>query len=59
MEVNTIGIDLAKNIFQVHGCDKSGKKIFKKKLGRSKVLEFMANQPKCLVGIEACGGAHY
>lgn len=59
MEVSTIGIDLAKNIFHVHGCDKNGKEIFKKKLSRGKVLNCIANQPKCLIGIEACGGAHY
>lgn len=59
MEVTTIGIDLAKNIFHVHGVDQSGKTVFKKRLTRDKLLEFMANQPKCLVGMEACGGANH
>jgi transposase len=59
MEVSTIGIDLAKNIFHIHGADKEGRERFKKKISRDKVLEFMANQPKSLVGLEACGGAHH
>jgi transposase len=59
MEVTTIGIDIAKRIFQFHGVDKNGKTVLKKKLMRDQVLTFMSNTPKCLVGIEACGGAHY
>jgi transposase len=59
MEVTTIGIDIAKRIFQVHGVDARGKTVLKKKLMRDQVLTFMANLPKCLVGIEACGSAHY
>ncbi len=59
MRITTIGIDLAKNIFHFHGVDKNGRVVLKKKLGRNKVLEFMANTPPCLVGIEACGGSHY
>ncbi|MDN3031288.1 MAG: IS110 family transposase [Candidatus Tisiphia sp.] len=59
MEVTTIGIDIAKRIFQIHGVDKNGKTILKKKLMREQVLTFMANLPKCLVGMEACGGASY
>lgn len=59
MEVSTIGIDIAKRIFQLHGVDKNGKTILKKKLMRDQVLIFMANVPKCLVGIEACGGANH
>jgi len=59
MEVTTIGIDIAKRIFQVHGVDERGKTVLKKKLMRDQVLIFMANLPKCLVGIEACGGANY
>ncbi len=55
MEVTTIGIDIAKRIFQIHGVDKNGKTI----LMREQVLTFMANLPKCLVGMEACGGASY
>jgi transposase len=46
-------IDIAKKFFQIHGVDKNGKTILKKKLMREQVLTFMANLPKCLVGIEA------
>ncbi|WP_425364502.1 IS110 family transposase [Candidatus Tisiphia endosymbiont of Mystacides longicornis] len=59
MEYNIIGIDLAKNIFHLHAVDKYGKNIFKKKLTREKFLDFMANQPKSLVGMEACGGSNH
>ena len=59
MEVTTVGIDLAKRIFHLHGVDKNGKTVLKKKLMRDNVLDFMANLPKCLVGMEACGGANY
>lgn len=54
-----IGLDIAKNTFQVHGVDKRGKELFNKKLKRNAVLPFFANLPPCLVGLEACGGAHY
>ncbi len=59
MEVTTVGIDIAKRIFQIHGLDKNGKAILKKKLMRDQVLSYIANLPKCLVGMEACGGANY
>ena len=59
MDITTIGIDIAKRIFQLHGIDKNGKVVLKKKLMRDQVLNYMANLPKCLVGIEACGGANY
>ena len=54
--ITTIGIDIAKRIFQFHGVDKNGKTVLKKKLMRDQVLTFIANVPKCLVGMEACGG---
>lgn len=54
-----IGLDIAKNTFQVHGVGKHGKDLFNKKLKRDDVLAFFANLPPCLVGLEACGGAHY
>jgi transposase len=57
--LTTIGIDIAKNVMQLHGADKEGKVLFKKRLSREKFLSFMANLPVCLVGMEACGGAHY
>ena len=59
MEVTTIGIDIAKRIFQLHGVNNNGKTVLKKRLMRDQVLIFMSNLPKCLVGIEACGGSNY
>jgi transposase len=58
-KIITIGIDLEKNVFQLHMADKSGKRIAEKRLSRNKLTEFLANTPACLIGIEACGGAHY
>src|SRR5919199_88785 len=58
-QVTTIGLDLAKNLFQVHGADAQGRPVLKRKLAREKVLEFFANLPPCLVGLEACAAAHY
>ena len=58
-QVCQIGLDIAKEYFQVHGVDKNGKDVFNKKLKKKNVLSFFANLPPCLVGLEACGGAHY
>jgi len=58
-QVTTVGLDLAKNLFQVHGTDAQGRSVLKRKLARGKVLEFFATLPPCLVGLEACGAAHY
>src|SRR5690348_11102793 len=58
-QVTTIGLDLAKNLFQVHGADAQGRPVLKRRLARGKVLEFFANLPPCLVGLEACAAAHY
>lgn len=58
-QVCQIGLDIAKEYFQVHGVDKNGKDVFNRKLKRKNVLAFFANLPPCLVGLEACGGAHY
>lgn len=59
MKITTIGIDLAKNVFQVHGVDERGKAGMKKQLKRAQVLPFFANLPGCLIGMEACASAHY
>jgi transposase len=59
MNITTIGIDLAKNVFQVHGVDERAKGGLKKQLKRAQVLPFFANLPPCLIGMEACGSAHY
>jgi transposase len=58
MKVTAIGIDLAKNVFQVHGVDEHGKVVLRKQLRRSPVIAFFAQRIPCLVGMEACGGAH-
>lgn len=57
--LTTIGIDLAKNVFQLHGVDAAGKIVLKKRLTRSNVLAFLANLGPCLIGIESCCGSHY
>jgi len=56
--IKVVGIDLAKNIFHLHGVDEHSEHKVQKRLSRSKLAEFMANLPPCLVGMEACGGAH-
>lgn len=58
-EVTTIGLDIAKNVFHAHGADTSGKPLFSRKISRTKLLEFFAKLPPCLVALEACGGAHH
>jgi transposase len=58
-EVSTVGIDLAKSVFQVHGADPSGAVLVRKKLRRDQVLGFFATLPRCVVAMEACASAHY
>jgi transposase len=58
MEVSTIGLDLAKRVCQAHGASATGTVVFRKKLRREQVLLFFASQPRCLVAMEACAGAH-
>lgn len=58
-EVSTIGLDLAKHVFQVHGADASGGVVFRKQLRRGQVLEFFGGQPRCLVAMEACASSHF
>ena len=58
-QVSMIGIDLAKNSFQLHGMEADGSVAFRRKLGRAKLLDFVAAQPRCVVAMEACGGAHH
>ena len=59
MEITTIGVDLAKNVFQVHGVDERGKTVLRKQLRREQMVEFFAKLPPCLIGMEACGSAHH
>ena len=58
-EVKTIGIDLAKNLFAIHGVDVAGKPIFRKMVRRGALLETLVNIPPCVIGMEACGGSHH
>ena len=58
-EITTVGLDLAKNVFQAHGADASGRAVLRKKLRRDQVLAFFSQLPRCLVAMEACGGAHF
>jgi transposase len=59
MAVKVIGLDTAKNVFQVHGADASGRAVLRKRLRRAQIPDFFANLPRCVVGIEATQGAHY
>src|SRR6202158_5292564 len=59
MQITTIGLDLAKSVFQVHGVDATGQAGVRKSLRRSQMLPFFAKLPSCLVGMEACGTSHY
>jgi len=59
MNVTTVGIDLAKSIFQLHGVDERGKVALQKRVTRSKLRETVAQLPSCLIGMEACGSAQY
>jgi transposase len=58
-EVSTIGLDIAKSVFQVHGVDGAGAVVIRKRISRAKVVEFFGELPPCLVGIEACPSAHH
>ena len=59
MKITTVGIDLAKSVFQVHGVDEHGKAVLKKQLKREQMASFFVNLPACLIGMEACGSAHH
>ena len=59
MQITTIGFDLAKNVFQVHGIDASEKVVVRKQLRRGQVIKFFAGLSPCLIGMEACASAHY
>src|SRR5260370_42206827 len=58
-EISMIGLDLAKNVFQVHGVDASGGVVLRRQLRRGAVEQFFAQLPPCTVGVEACGSAHH
>ena len=58
-QVTTIGLDIAKHVFQLHGADGAGHVLFRKRITRAKLLGFLAAQTRCVVAMEACAGAHY
>ena len=58
-EVSTIGLDIAKSVFQVHGVDVAGSVVFRKRVSRAILLDYFGGLPRCLVGIEACPSAHH
>lgn len=57
--VDLVGIDLAKSVFQLHGCSSTGEEIFRKQLRRNKLLLFISELPPCTIAMEACSGSHY
>ncbi len=59
MKVTTMGIDLAKNVFQVHGVEANGRVVLNVAIKRAKLMQFIAQQAPCLIGLEACGSSHY
>ena len=59
MEIITLGIDIGKSVFHLVGLDKRGRVVMQKRLSRDRLLELTANRPRCLIGMEACCGAHY
>ncbi len=58
-DIKVLGIDLAKNVFQIHGTNAKGKCVLRKRLTREKLTEYLAQMKPCIIGIEACMGAHY
>jgi transposase len=58
-DITTVGLDLAKNVFQVHGADGVGQAVLREKLRRTQVLAFFGQLPRCVDAMEACGGAHF
>jgi transposase len=59
MQITTIGLDIAKNVFQVHGIDANEKVVVRKQLRRNQIIAFFEALPPCLIGMEACATAHY
>ncbi len=59
MKITTVGLDLAKSVFTVHGVDENGKTVLRKTVRRAKLMELFAQLPSCVVGMEACSGAQH
>ena len=57
--ITTIGLDIAKSVFQVHGIDATGEVVVRRRLSRGRILAFFEKLPRCLVGMEACNTSHY
>ena len=58
-ELHIVGVDLAKRVFQVHGADKNGHVLFRKKLSRPQFQKFLADMPICIIAMEACSTSHH
>ena len=58
-DIKVLGIDLAKDVFQLHGVNNIGKQVLKKRIERDKLAEYIANIPRCMIAMEACGGSNY
>ncbi len=58
-EITTVGLDLAKNVFQVHAVDAAGSVVIRRQVRRAQMQLFFSRLPPCLIGVEACAGAHY
>jgi transposase len=59
MHVTTVGLDLAKHAFQVHGIDQDGQVLIRRQLRRGELISFFGRLPPCLIGMEACSTAHF
>ena len=59
MKITTVGIDLAKSVFQIHGVDARGKAVLREQLKRGEMVNFFVTLPPCLIGMEACSSAHH
>jgi transposase len=59
MNISIVGIDIAKNVFQLHAVDNTGKAVIKKRMSRHKLVGYVANLPRCRIVMESCGGANY
>ena len=59
MPITTLGIDLAKHVFQLHGVDARGRAVLSRRVKRQQLLDTVANLPACVIGMEACGSAHH
>jgi transposase len=58
-DITTLGIDLAKEVFQLHGVDGAGATVVRRKVRRAQLLRVLVQMPRCLIGMEACASAHY